>query len=180
MKRWNFLVAGFLIMVACALLTHPAPANGSKGKRMVLEGKISLGGNEDYSFTAEFEPILFRILTFQKKYRVIRININNKSQQPLQLSLQKDAVQFRADGRTVTGILDIAGRDPSLWNPLPPELRNALAYPDQAPIKAHEEENVFVFVPEADLWAFPQEIQFKIDSCPKSPVLLRNRLAMKK
>jgi|SRR5262245_50755782 len=165
----------FFLIVASSLLA----ANGSKGKKVIYEAHIRLGeaAQPDCHFLIEIEPILFQINSVQNKYRVIRINIRNESQVPFKLSVDKDSVQVRSGSRTVKGSLSVASSDQSWWDGLPPELRKALAYPDQSAIRRGEEENVFVFVPVSDLPKAPSEILFKIDSVPGTPVPIRERAA---
>jgi hypothetical protein len=111
----------------------------------------------------------------QSKYRIIRINIKNDGQSPLKLALAKDSIQVRAGSRVSKGSLNLADGEQAWWDGLSPELRKALAYPDQASIRHGEEENVFAYFPVADLSAPPSEILFKIDSMPAAPVVLRQR-----
>ncbi len=177
MKSLRLLWSTVLFLSASVPLLESAPANGSKGKHLVYEAKLRLGDGErdECLFLVELEPILFRITTVQNKYRAIRINIVNRSQRPLRLSLEKDSIQIRAGERTVNGILTLAQRETSFWNRLDPDLRKALAYPDQEAIRGGEEENVFVYVPSSDLPAFPDEVRFKIASFSDTPISIRSR-----
>ncbi len=177
MKLWKVLLATSIFLGASALWVQTAPANGSKGKRVVYEARIRLGESErdECVFLVELEPILFRITAVQNKYRAIRINLLNRGQQPLRLSLEKDSIQVRAGDKIVDGILNLAARESSFWNQLDPDLRKALAYPDSEAIRGGEEENVFVYVPNSDLPAFPDEFLFRIDSVSQTPIPIRPR-----
>jgi hypothetical protein len=173
MKRRSLLFCLALLSAASILLA----ANGSKGKRVVYEATVPIANatTPDCHFLVELEPILFQIDSVQNKYRVIRINIKNSSQSPLKLSLEKDSVQVRTGSRVVQGRLNLADSDQSWWDGLSPELRRALAYPDQSVIKGGEEENVFAYFPVADLPTPPTEILFKIEAVSTSPVVMRQR-----
>jgi hypothetical protein len=173
MRLRKILLCSLFLAAASTMLA----ANGSKGKKVLYEAHIVVGdaNQPNCHFMIELEPILFQINSVQNKYRVIRINIRNDSQASLKLSLDKDSVQLRADSRLVKGSLSVAGSDQAWWDGLSPELRRALAYPDQSAIKRGEEENVFVFVPVSDLPTLPVEILFKIDSVPATPILIRRR-----
>jgi len=167
----------FVCLLAIAAVSASLAANGSKGKRVVYEGSVSLGDGTsgDCRFLVELEPILFQVESVQSKYRVIRINIRNNSQSPLKLTMAKDSVQVRDGSRVTKGNLNLADSEPAWWDGLPLELRKALAYPDQAAIRRGEEENVFAYFPAADLSTPPAEITFKIDSVPGAPIVLRQR-----
>jgi hypothetical protein len=88
-------------------------------------------------------------------------------------------VQFRDSGptRTVDALLDVSQSDKAWWNGLPQDLLSALAYPDQAPIRPNEEENVFVFIPVASAPTLPTAILFTVSSNSSTPVTLREMLA---
>jgi len=163
------------LVTATALLA----ANGSKGKKVLYEAHIRLGESTQPQchFLVELEPILFQINSVQNKYKVIRINIRNESQTPLKLSLDRDSVQVRTGSGAVKGSLSLATTDQAWWDGLAPELRRALAYPDQSAIKSGEEENVFVFILASDLPKPPLEILFKIASVSGTPIPIRERAA---
>jgi hypothetical protein len=171
-----------VLLVMSGVAVHLFAADGSKGKARVYDVTVA-AEQGDWYFKVEVEPILFRIVSVQNKYKVLRINIVNRSRKPLRLSLQDDRLQIRfrpLDGtntKTVGGLLDIARTDNTWWSSLDTTLQKALAYPDQAAIRANEEENVFVFVPAGDLPSFPDEILFTIKSHSASPIILRQRSA---
>lgn len=173
MKLRNLLLCLLLLIASSTLLA----ANGTKGKRVVYEATVRIGNaaTADCHLLVELEPILFQIDSVQNKYRVIRINIKNNSQSPLKLSLEKDSVQVRIGSRVVGGSLNLADSDQQWWDGLSPELRKALAYPDQSAIKSGEEENVFAYFPVADLPTLPVEILFKIDGASAAPIVIRQR-----
>jgi len=165
------------ICVAAAFAVRLRAADGSKGKLVVYDAKVATDQG-DWYFKAELEPILFRLVSVQNKYKVIRLNIVNRtSNKPLQLSLQDDRFQIRVgppgSPKIVNAVLDIARADPVWWKSLDPALQRALAYPDQAAIRVNEEENVFVFVPTADLPAFPDQLLFMIKSYSATPIIIQ-------
>jgi hypothetical protein len=171
------------IALAAGFAVHLLAADGSKGKLLVYDAKVA-AEQGDWYFKVELEPILFRLVSLQNKYKVIRVNIVNRSKKPLQLSLQDDRFQIRigapgaANAKVVNAVLDIARTDPDWWKSLDPALQRALAYPDQAAIRTSEEENIFVFVPVADLPAFPDQLLFSIKSFSATPIVIeRQRVA---
>ena len=167
------LLAGMLLFVAAA--GSLLPVNGSKGRTVIYGARFPVNATGSDSFSIELEPILFPILSLQSKYRVIRISVRNQSSAPLQLSLATDAVQARVGQRLVSGRLSVSDSEPAWWNGLTADMRKALVYPDQAPIKAGEEDNVFAFFPVADLPAVPEEVLFKVASLSPKPIPLRRR-----
>ena len=104
------------------------------------------------------------------------LHIVNRSDASLRLSaMDKVQLQFREPGgpRTVDAFLDLSQSDKAWWNGLPQDLRSALAYPDQAPIRKNEEENVFAFIPIASASTLPTEILFTVNNYSSTPVSLR-------
>jgi hypothetical protein len=180
LRLFPVVAATFALLVAGSIAVHLRAADGSKGKLRVYDAKVT-ADQGDWYFKVELEPILFQIVSVQNKYKVLRINIMNRSKKSLQLSLQDDRLQIRyrpADGgsqKAVNGSLDVAHTDRAWWNSLDPSLQKALAYPDQAAIRAGEEENVFVFVPAGDLPSFPDELLFTIKGFSATPIVIRRQ-----
>jgi hypothetical protein len=168
------------ILVAAGVAVHLLAADGSKGKLLVYDAKV-VAEQGDWYFKVELEPILFRLVSLQNKYKVIRVNVVNRSKKPLQLSLQDDRFQIRLgapgspNAKVVNAVFDISRTDPDWWKSLDPALQRALAYPDQAAIRTSEEENVFVFVPTADLPAFPDQLLFTIKSYSAMPIVIQQQ-----
>jgi hypothetical protein len=82
------------IALAAGFAVHLLAADGSKGKLLVYDAKVA-AEQGDWYFKVELEPILFRLVSLQNKYKVIRVNIVNRSKKPLQLSLHEDRFQIR-------------------------------------------------------------------------------------
>jgi hypothetical protein len=166
--------------VAAGFAVHLFAADGSKGKLLVYDAKVA-AEQGDWYFKVEFEPILFRLVSVQNKYKVIRVNIVNRSKKPLQLSLQDDRIQIRVgppgspNAKVVNAVFDISRTDPNWWKSLDPALQRALAYPDQAAIRTSEVENVFVFVPTADLPSFPDQLLYMIKSYSATPIVIQQQ-----
>ena len=180
--RRIIVLTGIVLLAATAASIRVSAADGSKGRLRRYEAHVRAGqgtqGNWD--FVVELEPVLFRVVALQDKYRILRINIVNHSDAPLRLSpMDKVQVQFRESGspRTVEALLDVSQSDKAWWNGLPQDLRSALAYPDQAPIGRNEEENVFAFVPVASAPTLPTAILFTVNRFSSTPVTLREMLA---
>jgi hypothetical protein len=167
-------LAGTLLVAA--LSVNLSPANGTKGRTVFYGARVPVAGATGTdSFSVELEPILFPILSLESKYRVIRIRVKNQSSAPLHLSGAKDAIQAKVAGRVVTARLSISEAEPAWWNALSLGMRTALVYPDQAPIRAGEEDNVFAFFTVADVPAIPEEIRFTVASLSATPIALRQR-----
>jgi len=180
--RRIIVLTGFVLLAATAASMRVSAADGAKGRLRRYEAHVPAGQGSrgDWYFRVELEPILFRIFALQDKYRVVRINITNHSDAPLRLSaMDKVQVQFRESGpaRTVDALLDVSQSDRAWWNGLPQDLRSSLAYPDQAPIRGNEEENVFAFIPMASAPTLPTAILFTVNSYSSTPVALREILA---
>lgn len=182
--RWLPLSAALVLLVGGFLTMTLRAADGAKGKAMVYEAKVA-AEQGDWYFRIELEPVLFRLIAVQNKYKPIRINIRNRSSKPLKLSLANDRIQIYpepgAGPNPIEGILDISRAEPAWWQSLDQTMKNYLAYPDQAAIKASEEENLFVFVPADKLPAFPGTVALTIKSYSDTPIrIARQNLATAK
>lgn len=173
MKIWKPLAGVVLLATAGTLLA----ANGTKGKRVIYEARVPMRAADgaECIFAIELEPVLFPITSVQSKYRVIRINIRNRSSAALRLSLARDAVQALVGSRLVQGRLSLSDAEQAWWDALSADLRQALAYPDQTTVKAGEEENVFAFFPVADMPGIPDEVLFKVASFASTPIAIRRQ-----
>ena len=164
-----------LVAHASPLVIDPAHANGGKAKRVVYRGALpaAQGGGQEIQFDVEIEPLLFRLGAVRSRYRVVRIRLRNTGTRPLVLSATADtvAVQLRG-GATLTGLLDLGARDATVWDGLPADLRSVIVYPRSVP--GGEEENVFVFLPGAEVVDPPLAFRYTIASRPDRPVVIRD------
>jgi hypothetical protein len=182
--RWLPLSAALMLLLGGIVSATLRAADGAKGKAMVYEAKVA-ADQGDWYFRVELEPVLFRLVTVQNKYKPIRINIRNRSSKPLKLSLANDRIQVYPESNgarnAIDGILDISRTEPAWWQSLDQTMKNYLAYPDQAAIKVSEEENVFVFVPVDKLPSFPSTLALTIKSYSDTPIrIARQNLATAK
>jgi len=176
------LTVVLILLVGGKVAVGVRAADGSKGKPIVFDARVPTDQG-DWYFKMELEPILFRIVAVENKYKVLRINIFNRSKRPLQLSLRDDRLQIvvrpaiRGE-RVVDASFDISRSDSAWWNSLDSTLQRALAYPDQAALRGNEEENVFAFVRASDLPSFPEALRFTIRSYSAMPIVIpQQRLA---
>jgi hypothetical protein len=146
------LASTFVLFFAIGAISS-AWANGGKGKAEYYYAKEGFGQGT-VEFSTEIENVLFSITSVQNKYKVIRVSIVSKSEKPLQLSVDNDAMEVVIGGKKVAGILDISKTDPAFWDGLTAEMRKSLAYPPNVPLR--EEESIFVFVPKDAAEIFPR------------------------
>ena len=86
----------------------------------------------------------------------------------------KVQVRFAESGATpVDASVDVSQSDSAWWKSLAPDLQSALSYPDQAPIRRGEEENVFAYIPIARASSLPSAILFTVSSYSSTPIQLR-------
>jgi hypothetical protein len=151
-----------------------AGANGSKSKRVRYGADVQTGSAASMvcRFSAELEPLLFRLATVADRYGVVRMAIRNAGDRKLPLSLTADRMEVLFASGARPAILDLGAHDPAAWDSLPAEARAAVAYPRS--VEAGEEESVFVFVPVADTTMTPQAFRYTIASLPAGPVLIRD------
>jgi hypothetical protein len=170
LTRWLPLSVALPLLAGGVATVTLGAADGAKGKATAYEAKVA-GDHGDWYFKVELEPVLFRLVTVQNKYKPIRINIKNRNSKPLKLSLANDRIQVYSESKTaIDGILDMSQAEPAWWQSLDQTMKNSLAYPDQAAIKGSEEENVFVFVPAEKLKSFPNSLAYTIKSYSNTPI----------
>jgi len=131
--------------VACILLAfadESALCNGGRGKSKYYLTRTTFSGGR-VSFHSVIDDTLFHLLSLKEKYSVVRLEVENHSQNVLPLSREKDRVELRFGDRTIPGLLDLSGHDPILWNTLDVDLRKTLAYPKT--IEPGEMESVYIF-----------------------------------
>lgn len=153
-----------------------ARGNGGKGKAQEYTATINFGG-ETIEFSTRIEKVLFSITSVQNKFKVIRIQIVNKSEKSLPLSVDNDAIDVVIDGKKVAGILDIFRKDSAFWDGLTPEIRKSLAYPPNVP--SREGESIFVFIPKDTAENIPEVFRYKIATLPGEVVIEQRRAAAK-
>jgi hypothetical protein len=180
--RTRRTIATVVFVLATLLLLGNASvlANGGKSKRVRYGAEIQTGdaASKRCRFDAELEPLLFRLATLRDKYRVARVSIQNASDRRLALSLAGDRMEVRLANEMRPAVLDLSAHDAGLWDSLPSDLRQAIAYPRG--VDPGEEESVFVFIPVGESTAELQEFRYTIASLPAGPVNLRDMTSVKK
>jgi len=166
----------FVLFFAIGAISS-AWGNGGKGKAEEYVATEHLGGGT-VEFSARVEKVLYSITSVQNKYKVIRIRIVSKSETPLQLSADNDAIDVVIAGKKVAGILDIFKKDSGFWDGLTPEIRKSLAYPPNVP--SREEESIFVFIPKDTAENIPEAFHYKIATLPDEVVIAPRRAAAKR
>jgi hypothetical protein len=157
----------FVLFFAIGTISS-AWANGGKGKDQHYSATERFGEGT-VEFWIRIETVLFSITSVQNKYKVIHVRIFSKSEKPLQLSVDNDAMEVVIGGKKVAGILDISKTDPAFWDGLTAEMRKSLAYPLNVPLR--EEESIFVFVPKDAAENLPEAFRYKIASLPSEVVI---------
>jgi hypothetical protein len=178
MRRSSVVLVSALPLLAALLVAHPADANGVKGKLVLYEARPSPEAGPPVRVTANLDSRLFLLTAFWGKYKVVRIRIDNtRNPKAIPLSRTADSIEIIGVDRAtsaeirVTGILDLAGKDPPLWDSLDAAARDILAYPASVP--AREEESVFVFIPDNALAVLPAEFRYSIEGLPGGAIRLR-------
>ncbi|MCI0564213.1 MAG: hypothetical protein MN733_37535 [Nitrososphaera sp.] len=174
MRSSKFITFLFVVFAIITFTEESAPINGGIGKPDHYVGQIQLGQNpgEECQFLIEIERILFRLNSVENKYKVVRIKINNQSGSILHLSREKDKIElYFPNNNTVLGILDLSNHDPAFWDAFEADMRRILAYPEV--VKAGEEENIFVFIPDPKLKEPPMAFLYTIESLPEKEVIIR-------
>ncbi len=160
-----------LVAMAAVLSADVAAANGKTWKKTQYEAAVRMGnGGKQIVFSAELDEPIFKITSVQNKYKVVHIKINNRSADPLPLSLQNDMIEVVMGAERLTGILDLRKVDATMWNAFPQDLRNELAYPQV--VKNGEEQDIVVFIAKPALLELPTEFRYTVQSLPNKLVVL--------
>jgi hypothetical protein len=148
-------------------------ADGGKGKMTFYGGAIPCANRraDSVSFSTELEHVLFRLNSVRNKYRVVRIKIRNNCNRDLVLDPAADSIQIHLKNGVVTGFLDLERADAALWNDLDPDLKRDLAYPKK--VERGEEENIFLFAPQAQLPYVPEGFRYVVRSLG-TPIAIRD------
>ena len=156
---------GLVFLVGALTLGANAFPNGGKGKVTQLRGKITVPGVTGsqypgvYELAVDVENVMFRLLKFQERYRMLRLKIVNRNADPLILSPLEDRVTVQmSDGSELEAILDLS--DTEMWEQLGDSARAWLAYP----ISVEEEENVFLLFDEPDVEGVPVGVTVNLAS----------------
>lgn len=151
------------LAVLLVLTASAALANGRLGRYATYEGEFDLGSGGPCIFLVEIEPVLLRLSSVAGKYKLIRLEVENKGDRPVALSHESDEVVLHFGGRDpVHAILDLFEVDPAFWDDLPAELRTILAYPQS--VEPDHARNIYLFLAETGLEAVPLGIEYRISS----------------
>ena len=87
-------------------------------------------GRDQYRFIVELERVMFRLLSVQNKYNLVRLRIQNLTAASLALSADKDRLDLLGkSGAPVQAVLNLQRGDSAWWDGLEPGMRETLAYP---------------------------------------------------
>lgn len=169
-----------ILLVSSILATNSlstALANGGKDQSQHYMARIKLKSGGWIFIEANIERLSYILLSFQNKYKLVPIKVQNEGQSDIRLSAETDKIEvILPNGSKVRAVLDLSTSDPEVWDSLDFELRSQLAYP--MVIQAGEEEVVFVFIPGGEGQELPKCFHWWIESMPeRSDMGAGNKLA---
>lgn len=150
--------------------------SGPSNRPATYRGSLELGseGEDPCTFAITLDAVLFELHTLQGKYRVVRIQVSNRSSKSVVLSNRADRIKVRLrNDREVDAIINMQQADPAVWDKLDSDARKALAYPksisagDEVAVGRQSQMSFFAFLP-ADVADPPVWFEFIIDSVHKS------------
>lgn len=166
-----------LLAAAALFLGRPTSASISGGAIVAVDytGTVPSGGAEQFRFTVTIEPVMFRLLTMQNKYKLLRMRVSNATSAPLALSADRDRLELvLRDGAAVAALLNPQRGDPTFWDSLEAETRETLAYPvavkgapEPAPgARPSSPESLYIYalVPAAQVKDLPASFNYTIAS----------------
>lgn len=192
MKRGKTILLIVVLFILCIICGVGYCLTSSKGKLINYEGNQTLetGG---LSFRLGIDKIGFLLNTVDKKFKLVRIRLDNHSKETIRLSAENDNIdlyfkkdpnafvdpmkpleEHRNDSVKIPGILDLSIHDPNLWSSFTEEIRNNITYPNS--IEKGETEVITVFFPAAKIETLPLAIRYKIASTQGEAVEIRLRM----
>ncbi len=156
-----------LVLLLLAVTKESALCNGRELRETEYQGQIKMAQGE-VLFSTRIEKVMFSLNSLQDKYKVVRIQVENRSNIAISLSIEKDKMELLfMDGRIISGILDLSSHDPNLWQSFSPEFRAILAYPEIVQKETRSIQNIFIFIPNPKLDELPKSFRYTIDSLEK-------------
>lgn len=124
----------FVVMLALVFVAerHSAGSvSGSANPSIGFDGVVrGADGREQYRFLIDIEPVMFRLLTVQNKYSLVRLRIQNATTAALALSADTDRLDLvLKSGVSVPAVLNLQRGDATFWDALDAGTRETLAYP---------------------------------------------------
>src|SRR5262249_38271051 len=116
----------------------------------------------DVSIGVEIDMFTFPLNSFQG-YKVVRVDIRNATDTPINLSRTDDSFEMVSEGaKTVKGVLDLGKDVPRIWDSLDPETRKALAYPLSLEKGAFR--HLYILFPSDQISGLPLQFNYRIKS----------------
>lgn len=167
------VIVGFVISFIPGI-SH-CDVSRERGSLAEYAGSLRFGtdSSDRCDFSVSIERVIFLLTVFENKYKVIRIRVENRSANSIQLSSENDSIVLKTlKGEEVRGLFKLQEQDAPLWDSLDKEMREALAYPQI--IRAGRELSsrreimyFFAFFPKDQITKLPLSFYYKIDSLPE-------------
>jgi hypothetical protein len=107
------------------------------------------------------DPVTFALTAFEGKYRIVRVEVENRTNDRIDLDAASDKFVAQIDpNKTASGVLDLSVADGTLWDKIDKERRKLLAYPKTIERKARV--SVYVFFPRDQLPDIPASFEWKV------------------
>lgn len=177
-------IASLLLSVTLVFTTRAfAELAGEQGRPKIYQARVQLelDSQEELRCSIEVEPIAFLLGSVQGRYKLVRMRVENATRKPLVLSRQSDRIEAHfADGRSLSGIVDLRAVDSAYWDSLESDLRQTLAYPERieaggAPAGGSIRPEIvylYVFLPAEGFTTLPRMFVYNIASLPQAIEIL--------
>lgn len=170
------IVIVMLAMVFAVNRRSSGSVSGSANPSITFDGEIrGSDGREQYRFTIDVERVMFRLLTVQSKFSLVRLRMQNATSGPLALSADQDRLELvLKSGASVPAVLNLQRGDSAWWDGLDPSMRETLAYPvtlkgvpapaGGLPVRSPESLYFYAFFPAAQVSEVPVGFAYTIAS----------------
>lgn len=134
------------------------------------------------SAETKLDPVTFALTAFEGKYRIVRVEVENLTNDRIDLDATTDkfvAYLDKENKNPVSGVLDlVAAGDGALWDKISEERRKLLAYPKTIDRKATL--SIYVFFPRDQLSDLPWNFEWKVTAGDRTAQLKRPPIAKDK
>jgi hypothetical protein len=126
----------------------------------------------------KLDPVTFSLNSFAGKYRVVRVEVMNLTDERIDLDPAHDRFVARVGrDRLVTGVLSLVTADGATWDKIDEQRRKSLAYPKTLDRRARI--TIYVFFPADELIDLPLGFEWSVGDGNRS-FDLRRPLAKKR
>jgi hypothetical protein len=126
----------------------------------------------------KLDPVTFSLNSFGGKYRIVRVEVKNLTDERIDLDPAQDRFVARVGrDKVVTGVLSLVAADGATWDKIDERRRKSLAYPKTLDRRARI--TIYAFFPADELIDLPLGFEWSVGDGNRSFHLTRAAVAAK-